>query len=52
MGRAQFATTTAKPSMFVNNLQPYNGSYLKGNLAGHEVSNKNLTSYYKGMVDE
>jgi len=52
MGRAQFATTTSKPSMFVNKLQPYNGSYLKGNLAGHEVSNKNLTSYYKGMIDD
>lgn len=33
-------------------LQPYNGSYMKGDLAGHQVSNKSLTNYYKGMINE
>ena len=51
MGRAQFATTTSKPSMFVNEMQPYKGSYIQGDLAGHEVSNPSLKKYYKGMID-
>ena len=51
MGRAQFSTTTSKPSMFVQKLQPYDGSYIKGNLAGHKVSNSSLKNYYKGMID-
>ena len=29
----------------------YNGSYIKGNLDGQEVSNKSYVNYYKGMVD-
>ena len=35
----------------VKKLQSYDGSYMKGDLAGHKVSNKSLTNYYKGMID-
>ena len=42
----------ASDGKFAQNLQPYDGSYVKGNLAGHEVSNKSLSNYYKGMIDE
>ena len=38
-------------SMFVQKLQPYDGSYIKGKLAGHKVSNPSLKKYYKGMID-
>jgi len=31
--------------------QPYNGSYIKGDLAGMEVSNESLSNYYDGMID-
>ena len=37
---------------FAQKLEPYNGSYIKGNLAGHEVSNDSLSNYYKGMLDD
>ena len=42
----------ASDGEFVKKLQPYDGSYIKGNLAGHEVSNKSLNNYYKGMIDD
>ncbi len=42
----------ASSGKFAQTLQPYNGSYIKGNLAGHEVSNENLSNYYKGMIDD
>ena len=42
----------ANKGTFVQTLQPYDGSYIKGNLAGHNVSNKSLNNYYKGMIDE
>ncbi len=42
----------ASKGQFAQKLQPYDGSYIKGNLAGHEVSNKSLNNYYKGMLDE
>jgi len=29
----------------------YNGSYIKGDLGGQEVSNKSYINYYKGMID-
>ena len=32
--------------------QPYNGSYIKGDLGGMEVSNESLSSYYKGMIND
>jgi hypothetical protein len=41
----------ANKGTFVQTLQPYDGSYIKGNLADHKVSNKSLTNYYKGMID-
>ena len=31
--------------------QPYNGSYIKGDLGGMEVSNESLSNYYDGMID-
>jgi len=31
-------------------MQPYNGSYIKGNLGGVKVSNPSLKKYYKGML--
>ena len=31
-------------------LQPYSGTYIKGNLAGHEVSNPSLSNYYKDLI--
>jgi hypothetical protein len=40
-----------KEGGFTEKLQPYSGTYIKGNLAGHEVSNPSLTGYYKGMID-
>jgi len=42
----------ASDGQFAQKLQPYDGSYIKGNLAGHNVSNKSLNNYYKGMIDE
>lgn len=42
----------AKEGRFAQTLEPYDGSYIKGNLAGHEVSNKSLSNYYKGMLDD
>ena len=42
----------ASDGQFAQKLQPYDGSYIKGNLAGHNVSNKSLNNYYKGMLDE
>ena len=42
----------ASDGQFAQKLEPYDGSYIKGNLAGHEVSNKSYTNYYKGMLDE
>jgi hypothetical protein len=42
----------ASEGQFAKKLQPYDGSYIKGNLAGHNVSNKSLNNYYKGMIDE
>ena len=42
----------AKDGKFTQKLQTYDGSYIKGNLAGHKVSNKNYTKYYKGMIDD
>tara|TARA_R100001198_G_C5188163_1_gene181941 strand:+ start:252 stop:647 length:396 start_codon:yes stop_codon:yes gene_type:complete len=41
----------ASDGQFAQKLQSYDGSYMKGDLAGHKVSNKNLTNYYKGMID-
>ncbi len=41
----------ASDGQFAQKLQPYDGSYIKGNLAGHNVSNKSLNNYYKGMID-
>ena len=32
--------------------QPYNGSYIKGDLGGMEVSNESLSNYYKGMIND
>tara|TARA_R100001079_G_C4416690_1_gene137931 strand:- start:125 stop:559 length:435 start_codon:yes stop_codon:yes gene_type:complete len=42
----------ANKGAFAQKLEPYNGSYIKGNLAGHEVSNDSLSNYYKGMLDD
>jgi len=41
----------AKSGTFTQTLEPYKGSYVKGNLAGHEVSNESLSNYYDGMID-
>tara|TARA_R100001086_G_scaffold71788_1_gene34469 strand:- start:5518 stop:6207 length:690 start_codon:yes stop_codon:yes gene_type:complete len=35
---------------FTEKLQPYSGTYIKGNLAGHEVSNPSLSNYYKDLI--
>jgi hypothetical protein len=50
--RKDWGPKKASKGTFVKTLQPYNGSYIKGNLAGHELSNKNLSNYYKGMIDD
>jgi|TARA_A100000172_G_scaffold43127_1_gene26495 hypothetical protein len=42
----------ASDGQFAQTLQTYDGSYMKGDLAGHQVSNKSLTNYYKGMIDD
>tara|TARA_R100001460_G_scaffold901_4_gene3823 strand:+ start:1960 stop:2355 length:396 start_codon:yes stop_codon:yes gene_type:complete len=42
----------ASNGQFAQKLQPYDGSYIRGDLAGHNVSNKSLSNYYKGMIDE
>jgi hypothetical protein len=42
----------AKEGRFAQTLEPYTGTYIKGNLAGHEVSNKSYKNYYKGMLDD
>jgi len=42
----------AKDGQFAQKLEPYTGSYVKGNLAGHKVSNKSYKNYYKGMLGE
>ena len=42
----------ASSGKFAKKLEPYDGSYIKGNLAGHNVSNKSLNNYYKGMLDD
>ena len=44
--------TKATTGAFAQKLEPYNGSYVKGDLAGHSVSNKSLNNYYKGMINE
>jgi hypothetical protein len=49
--RKDWGPKKAKHGAFVEKLQPYDGSYIKGNLAGHEVSNPSLSGYYKGMID-
>ena len=41
----------ASDGQFAQKLQSYDGSYMRGDLAGHKVSNKSLTNYYKGMID-
>ena len=53
-GQAKTLQSVVKASdgQFAQKLQPYDGSYIKGNLAGHNVSNKSLNNYYKGMLDE
>jgi len=40
----------AKSGTFTQTLEPYKGSYVKGNLAGHEVSNESLSNYYKDLI--
>ena len=40
----------AKSGTFTKTLEPYKGSYVKGNLAGHEVSNESLSNYYKDLI--
>ena len=42
--------TKAKDGKLIN--QPYNGSYIKGDLGGMEVSNESLSNYYDGMIDQ
>jgi|TARA_R100000081_G_scaffold85464_1_gene54485 hypothetical protein len=42
----------ASSGKFAQTLEPYTGTYIKGNLAGHEVSNKSYKNYYKGMLDD
>jgi len=42
--------TKAKSGKLIT--QPYNGSYIKGDLAGMEVSNESLGDYYKGMIND
>ena len=32
-------------------MQPYDGSYVQGDLAGHKVSNKSLKNYYKDLIE-
>ena len=44
------SVTKAKTGKLIN--QPYNGSYIKGDLAGMEVSNESLGNYYKGMIND
>ena len=39
-----------KTGGFNQKLQPYSGTYIKGNLAGHEVSNTSLSNYYKDLI--
>jgi len=39
-----------KTGGFTEKLQPYSGTYIKGNLAGHEVSNPSLSNYYKDLM--
>lgn len=39
-----------KEGGFTEKLQPYSGTYIKGNLAGHEVSNPSLSNYYKDLI--
>ena len=41
--------TKAKDGKLIN--QPYNGSYIKGDLGEIEVSNESLSNYYDGMID-
>ena len=40
----------AKDGTFVEKMQPYDGSYIKGDLAGHEVANPSLNNYYKDLL--
>ena len=40
----------AKSGKFTQTLESYKGSYVKGNLAGHEVSNESLLNYYKDLI--
>tara|TARA_R100001594_G_scaffold142084_1_gene188712 strand:+ start:655 stop:1050 length:396 start_codon:yes stop_codon:yes gene_type:complete len=42
----------ASSGKFTQTLEPYTGTYIKGNLAGHEVSNESYKNYYKGMLDD
>ena len=44
------SVTKASSGKFAQTLEPYKGSYVKGNLAGHEVSNESLSNYYKDLI--
>ena len=36
---------------FASKMQPYDGSYVQGDLAGHKVSNPSLKNYYKDLIE-
>ena len=45
-GKMIKATTGA----FAQKMQPYDGSYVQGDLAGQKVSNPSLVKYYKDLI--
>ena len=40
----------ASKGTFTQKLQPYDGSYIQGELAGHKVANASLNNYYKDLL--
>ena len=52
LGQAKILKTVkATTGTFASKMQPYDGSYIKGNLAGQEVSNPSLKNYYKDLIE-
>ena len=41
----------ATTGTFASKMQPYDGSYVQGDLAGHKVSNPSLKNYYKDLIE-
>ena len=48
--RKDWGPKKASTGTFVEKMQPYDGSYIQGDLAGHEVSNPSLNNYYKDLI--